>query len=359
MQYISPHFNSSKTIKEHPQEPLRFVISHAHLCPYYSIGDLFELDRNGIVPPPTKPICFQLATTFKEKMNILEKHRAKSSVESFLCGGCKENSHSTLTSFSTPIHSPEIQILIRALHQYSFFRLIPEPIMTRLYDEFVIHTFDPGVTILQKGTVSSAMFMVISGEVEMLVGSGDVSIGHHGPGGIFGEMSIICDAVHTATIRTTKPTRVLEIKEKTFNGLIVQFPSLQRYFYRLLAKRLNRLNLFIAKSDFVEMHGKLSEWPLPDLLQTINMNHKTGTIELTFEHSTATVEFFNGNITGASFRDLVGSEAFYALFTESEGTFNFIHTDPSSLGEDRSFAVLGDFMSMIMEGLVRADELKS
>jgi CRP-like cAMP-binding protein len=63
-----------------------------------------------------------------------------------------------------------------------------------------------GEVILREGERSGALYVLIEGSVEVL--KGDVQVNTvSDPGAIFGEMSVLLDAPHVATVRTLAPSR--------------------------------------------------------------------------------------------------------------------------------------------------------
>lgn len=106
--------------------------------------------------------------------------------------------------------------------------------------------------------------------------------------------------------------------------------------------------------------GRIEELPPEELMQTLNMNQKTGTMLMDLPKSTATVVFKNGQIMSAFLKnngegavDYKDKEAFFMLLREKEGNFRFSSFLPPS---QEHTAPIGDFMNLLMEGLQRIDE---
>jgi hypothetical protein len=125
------------------------------------------------------------------------------------------------------------------------------------------------------------------------------------------------------------------------------------YFAQLLARRLARTNVEMAGELASGMTGKLSDITPTELFQALNSNQKTGILTLSMPDSEAELSFKEGGLIGASYRDLEGEEAFFALLKESQGRFKFF---PGLPPEDMEANEIGDFMWLLMEGLNRIDE---
>ncbi|MCI5224581.1 MAG: DUF4388 domain-containing protein, partial [Candidatus Electrothrix sp. AR4] len=67
----------------------------------------------------------------------------------------------------------------------------------------------------------------------------------------------------------------------------------------------------------------------------------------------AIILFKEGEIIHASYADLVGKEALFALLSKKKGSFTY-NTELAEKYEE--LPVLGGFMGLLMEGLQRIDE---
>ncbi len=110
-----------------------------------------------------------------------------------------------------------------------------------------------GETILREGDRTGVLFILIDGTVEIL--KADVQVNTvSDPGAIFGEMSILLDAAHMATVRTLAPSRfhVAEDGAAFLHG----DPKVALAVSRILARRLHAMITYLAdlKHQF-EDHG--------------------------------------------------------------------------------------------------------
>lgn len=116
-----------------------------------------------------------------------------------------------------------------------------------------LRAFAAGETIIAEGTPSRALYVLETGAVEVL--KGDVPIVTvHEPGALFGEMSVLLEAPHTATVRALEPS-TLHVAEDA-RAFLHAKPEIAFEIARLLARRLHFVNGYLVdvKRQF-EHHG--------------------------------------------------------------------------------------------------------
>ena len=106
---------------------------------------------------------------------------------------------------------------------------------------------DPGVVFLKpaqelfkKGEPGSHMYVVKSGEVQVV--DGNHVFETVSPGGIVGEMSLISDEPRTATVRAITAAEVVPIDQKRFLFLVQQTPFFAIRVMRVMSARLKAMN---------------------------------------------------------------------------------------------------------------------
>jgi CRP/FNR family transcriptional regulator, cyclic AMP receptor protein len=98
--------------------------------------------------------------------------------------------------------------------------------------------FAPGDVIFAEGDKGDKMYVIRSGEVE-IVRDGRV-VETLSPGGIFGEMALIDGSPRAATARAKTACEVAPVTEKTFLFLVHETPFFAIAVMRALAERLRR-----------------------------------------------------------------------------------------------------------------------
>lgn len=111
--------------------------------------------------------------------------------------------------------------------------------------------FRPGDVLLSEGESTGLLYILIEGEVEVMKGNFPVSVISE-PGAMFGEMAILLDIPHTATVRVRTPCRFAVIQ----NGIdfLQSNTAIAYHLARHMAKRVYGVTNYL-----VDLNGKLSE----------------------------------------------------------------------------------------------------
>ena len=103
-----------------------------------------------------------------------------------------------------------------------------------------VKAFASGETIFKKGESAHVMYIVIEGDIDLMVGRVVVETAH--AGSFIGEMALIDDAPRSASARANGDCRVYPIDEARFNTLVKETPSFALDVMKSLALRLRRTN---------------------------------------------------------------------------------------------------------------------
>jgi CRP/FNR family cyclic AMP-dependent transcriptional regulator len=115
--------------------------------------------------------------------------------------------------------------------------------------------FPTGAVLIAEGGKLNTMFVLRSGELEVSR-EGVVVTTIRQPGTIFGEMSVLLDAPHSATVRAITPVEVFVIADAL--SVLQQRPHLLLQIARLLAKRVaNTTATLVAVERDAASHGTL------------------------------------------------------------------------------------------------------
>lgn len=111
--------------------------------------------------------------------------------------------------------------------------------------------YKAGEVIFRQGDTGNCMFVIQDGEVEAIAESDgrEFRLRTMGPNDFFGEMALFEKETRTATIRTTKPTRVLSIDKKNFLGGIHEDPSLAFRIVQTMSHRIRDLTDRLARYE--------------------------------------------------------------------------------------------------------------
>ena len=93
-----------------------------------------------------------------------------------------------------------------------------------------------GTVLLSEGTTSGHIYVLAEGRIEVVRGKIQVAVVSE-PGSVFGEMSVLLDVPHTATVRALSSATVYAFADAA--GFLRSDPEVAFAIARLLAKRLN------------------------------------------------------------------------------------------------------------------------
>jgi len=98
--------------------------------------------------------------------------------------------------------------------------------------------FQAGTTIFTEGTPGDVVYVIMDGEIEVLVQ--DKLLDVLGPGDILGEMALIDSQSRSATALARTACRMAVVDERRFLYMVQQTPLFSLHVMRVLAQRLRR-----------------------------------------------------------------------------------------------------------------------
>ena len=99
------------------------------------------------------------------------------------------------------------------------------------------HVFAGGEAVVRHNAPGDSMFVVLDGRVRVTLEPSGQQVAEIGPGGFFGEMSLLTGEPRTATVRAIDDARVLEIGAAAFKGLAAADPRLIEHVTTVVAGR--------------------------------------------------------------------------------------------------------------------------
>jgi CRP-like cAMP-binding protein len=115
----------------------------------------------------------------------------------------------------------------------------------------------PGETLLSYGGRDNCLYILCEGELE--VSKNGVQIGiQNEPGAIYGEVSVLLDIPHTASVTAVLPSRVYVVD--TANEFLRSNPDISYFVSKLLARRLKSASDYLVdiKRQFEDEENHLS-----------------------------------------------------------------------------------------------------
>ena len=103
-------------------------------------------------------------------------------------------------------------------------------------------TYRAGERLFEQGDEGDAAFIILEGEVEVLVRSDgtEQSVAALGKGEIFGELAVICDQTRSSAIAARTELEVLRIGRGDVLKLMREFPDIPLQMVRILGNRLEK-----------------------------------------------------------------------------------------------------------------------
>jgi HEAT repeat protein len=111
-------------------------------------------------------------------------------------------------------------------------------------------TFGDGVTLVREGEIGDVMFIIISGEVRVLITKGqkEVELARRKAGEYVGEMALISKEPRSATVTALGTVRALCIDQKSFESLLRDRPDVSLAVIQILCKRLKEADVKLHHS---------------------------------------------------------------------------------------------------------------
>lgn len=149
------------------------------------------------------------------------------------------------------------------------------------YDDGRKQLVEAGAELLSEGTRSGRLYVLVDGVLEVVRGDTQVALVTE-PGAIFGEMSVLLDTPHTASVRALMPSSVYVFEDAA--AFLRSDPEIAFFVARMLAQRLNAATSYLVDvkqqyeghGDHLGMVGEVLE----SLLHQPDMDFKPGSDRL-------------------------------------------------------------------------------
>jgi CRP/FNR family cyclic AMP-dependent transcriptional regulator len=107
-----------------------------------------------------------------------------------------------------------------------------------------------GALVLHEGSKTGHLFVLLQGRLEVVKGDNVVAVLSE-PGAMLGEMSVLLDQPHSATVRAAADSVVYEFDDAA--AFLRDQPAVALLIARLLAQRLNVATTYLA--DLMHQYG--------------------------------------------------------------------------------------------------------
>ncbi|MDX1674387.1 MAG: ATP-binding protein [Longimicrobiales bacterium] len=146
------------------------------------------------------------------------------------------------------------------LRELPLFATLPDPDLDRLCGMARPVEYAPGATVMEEGTPGDGLYVVVDGELEVSTdqGGGSLVLARRGPGEVLGEMSLLEQSSHTATVRAIRPSRVVVLEPEAFQALLAESPEAASRVLRIMAERLRSTEASLMAREKLASLGTLA-----------------------------------------------------------------------------------------------------
>lgn len=197
---------------------------------------------------------------------------------------------------------------------------------------------EEGVTVYHTGDVSDSFYIINRGALEVIhesVGQvGRTPVSYMSRGDIFGETEALGDVLRKNTVRTCESASIQCFQKKDFPEIIRRVPTFFYYLSQQIASQMTKItDTAFVQSNCLELSGRLANFDLVTVYQTILNSAQTGELSIANENKETTSVFYfeDGQARYAQYYHLTGEEAFWQLFLHEKlsGTFAFSIVEPA------------------------------
>jgi CRP/FNR family transcriptional regulator, cyclic AMP receptor protein len=165
-----------------------------------------------------------------------------------------------------PVSNAKLSISAAALRDIGLFGGISDESLDRLASELPQVRAEPGNVVVTEGDLSTEMFVVVAGELEVVKRAADgstVRVALLGPGDWFGEMAILDVQPRSASVRALAPSILLSMSADQVDRLLYRvapkdYSLLVMNIARELSRRLRVADGILAQF-FVSMHEQYAK----------------------------------------------------------------------------------------------------
>jgi CRP-like cAMP-binding protein len=103
-----------------------------------------------------------------------------------------------------------------------------------------VTNLSPGESVFRQGETGDAMYVLLEGNVDIIVGETLVETAERGA--LLGEMALIDNSPRSASAVARTPCRLVAINRKRFIFMVQQTPNFSIHVMKVMAERLRRMD---------------------------------------------------------------------------------------------------------------------
>ncbi|MBN2423867.1 MAG: cyclic nucleotide-binding domain-containing protein [Calditrichaceae bacterium] len=237
----------------------------------------------------------------------------------------------------------------KILQQVPIFKSLSKESIDFIVERLKFKTFDEEETICKIGDPGDEMFIIITGEVKIVIYSDDAKheqvVAKLGSGNYFGEMALLTGETRSASVITTEKSEMFVLHKNDFDVILDKYPAISLSLGKIVSQRLRdtlKKATQMPKTDKIEAAadgpaGNLKDISLVDLISFCESNSVSGTMEIVKGNEKGYFELQSGQIQLVKMNDLKDDQALDQMLTWQEGDFK-IHVRPLRLQKQASEA---------------------
>ncbi|MEZ0368841.1 MAG: cyclic nucleotide-binding domain-containing protein, partial [Candidatus Sericytochromatia bacterium] len=117
------------------------------------------------------------------------------------------------------------------------------PALLELAKALTPQAVNPNETVIREGELGTALYLIESGEFEVLRSGHAGHLAVLGPGDILGEMAVVLDEPRSASVRARSAGRLLKLERSRFQDILLRFPEFMAQVRSLALQRRQQLLL--------------------------------------------------------------------------------------------------------------------
>lgn len=147
------------------------------------------------------------------------------------------------------------------IRRVPLFSMLTDAQAASVADAVVKRRFKRGETIVEQGKKSNALFILLNGRARVITADGrgrEVILATLAPGDHIGEMSLIDNEPHSATVRAEVQTDVLMLGRLEFARCLPENSSMAYAIMRGLVQRLRQADRKIESLALMDVYGRVA-----------------------------------------------------------------------------------------------------
>lgn len=229
------------------------------------------------------------------------------------------------------------------LKKVPFFRTLGREGISFIVERLKFKPYETDETICKIGDPGDKMYIIISGQVKVVVQSeesaGETVIATLASGDYFGEMALLTGEPRSASVITTEPSEMFILNKTDFDLIVERFPSITLSMGKIMSQRLRDTLQKAAQKAPEEapakVNGTLAEKSLVDILKFCESNSLNGKVIVKSGDKEGTIYFQKGELQKVNLDDLNDDEAVDVMLDWKEGTFA-IEPEPLRMSEEET-----------------------